>query len=78
MHTLEIIACIYLTLTGSYALYLSYNNKKSIFWELPAGVYLSKKIFGKYFNKWHNFFWGTICLTAGIIIMFDLYKKFDF
>jgi len=75
LYILEFIACVFLTLTGLYALYLSYKNKKSIFWELPSGIYLSKKIFGKYFDRWHNFFWGTIFLVAGILIMVDLYKK---
>jgi len=73
MSTLKVIACAYLTITGTYSLYASYKNKKSIYWELPASVYLSKKIFGKHFDRWHNFFWGIIFLAAGIAIMVDLF-----
>lgn len=32
-------------------------------------TFIEKKIFGKYFDRWHNFFWGTIKLISGILIV---------
>jgi len=73
MSIIKIIACVFLIFTGSYSLYRSYKNKKSIYWEPPSGTYLSKKIFGKHFDRWHNFFWGIIFLAAGLAVFVDLF-----
>jgi uncharacterized membrane protein YfcA len=57
---------ILLVIHGLYSLYRSYKGTKTIHWELPATTYIFEKIFGKNFDKWHNFFWGTIEVLLGI------------
>lgn len=69
MKIIEILISIYLIIHGLYSLYASYKNKKTIHWELPSTTYLSKKIFGDHFDKWHNFFWGIIELILGVILL---------
>ena len=67
MPSFKVTLSIILIFHGIYALYASFTGKKTIFFELPNTTYLSKKIFGKNFNRWHNLFWGTIEIIIGFI-----------
>lgn len=73
MNIVKILVSIYLISTGVYSLYSFYKNKETIHWELPSTTYLPKKIFGKHFNRYHNFYWGIISLIAGIAILITLF-----
>lgn len=64
--TIKILLSIGLILHGLYSLYASYKGKKTIHWELPSTTFLAEKILGKYFDKWHNFFWGVVEIILGI------------
>lgn len=70
MKIITILISTYLLIHGLYSLYASYKNKETIHWELPSTTFLSKKIFGKHFNSWHNFFWGIVELFLGIIFLY--------
>lgn len=65
----------FLIVHGSYSLYCSYKGKKTLHWELPSTTYLAEKIFGKNFDKWHNFFWGSVELVIGIIAVYAFFKR---
>jgi hypothetical protein len=60
------IISIALLLHGLYSLYSSYKGKKTLFLESYSTTYISKKIFGKHFDRWHNFFWGIIEVILGV------------
>ena len=61
---------ILLLIHGIYSLIASYKGKETIHWELPSTTYLSQKIFGKKFDKWHNFFWGFIEVSIGVFLIY--------
>lgn len=73
---MELIVSIFLIIHGLYSYYAVFKNKKTIHLELPVTSYLSEKILGKYFDKWHNFFWGTIELIIGIVSFIYFLKKY--
>lgn len=61
----NLLISLLLFVHGLYSLYASYKGKKTIHFELPSTTYLSEKIFGKHFDRWHNFFWGVVEVILG-------------
>lgn len=66
---MEILIGVFLFVRGLYSFYAIFKNKKTIHLESPSTTYLQKKIFGKSFNRWHNFFWGTTEFIVGITLL---------
>lgn len=69
MNLIKIIVSILLILHGIYAIYSAIKNKKTVFFQFYSDTYIAEKIFGKYFGRVNNFFWGTTELILGIIAM---------
>lgn len=71
MRYVFILVGIYLIYSGLVGLSNVFRNKKTQFLEFSSTTYIERKVFGKHFNKWHNFFWGAICLISGILILLN-------
>lgn len=67
--TVKLLIAIYLIFNGIYSLFCVIKDKKTIHWELPSTTYLEKIFLGKYFNRWHNLFWGLISIALGIFLI---------
>jgi uncharacterized membrane protein HdeD (DUF308 family) len=73
MKIIFLLVGIYLVFSGLYSLYGSYKNKKSVNMEFYNTTFIEKKILGKYFDRWHNFFWGAIKLISGVLIVVNYF-----
>ena len=71
----DVIIGVLLIVHGFYSLYSSYKGSKTKHWEMPSTTYLPKKIFGKYFDRWHNFHWGMIEIFLGGCIFYLYFLK---